>query len=39
MYLNVFDIMNADQIVITADALKIVEEWLKPVAKTTKEAK
>lgn len=38
-YLNVFDIMNADHIVITADALKVVEQWLKPVAKTAKEPK
>ncbi|MFZ2512849.1 MAG: 50S ribosomal protein L4 [Candidatus Saccharimonadales bacterium] len=38
-YLNVFDIMNADHIVMTSDALKVVEEWLKPVAKTAKEAK
>ncbi len=33
-YLNVFDIMNADHIVITADALKVVETWLKPAKKT-----
>ncbi|QQS18368.1 50S ribosomal protein L4 [Candidatus Saccharibacteria bacterium] len=33
-YLNVFDIMNADHIVITVDALKVVETWLKPVNKT-----
>ncbi|QQS19631.1 50S ribosomal protein L4 [Candidatus Saccharibacteria bacterium] len=32
-YLNVFDIMNADHIVITNDALKAVETWLKPVQK------
>ncbi len=32
-YLNVFDIMNADHIVLTADALKVVEEWLKPAKK------
>lgn len=38
-YLNVFDILNADHIVMTSDALKVVEEWLKPVAKTAKEAK
>ena len=27
-YLNVFDIMNADKIVIETPALKIIEEWL-----------
>ena len=27
-YLNVFDILNADKLLITKDALKIVEEWL-----------
>lgn len=32
-YLNVFDIMNADHIVMTSDALKVVEEWLKPGVK------
>ena len=42
-YLNVFDIMNAHHIVITADAVKTVETWLapspKPSDKTVKEAK
>jgi len=28
MYVNVFDVMNADHIVLTADALKTVQEWL-----------
>lgn len=32
-YLNVFDIMNADHIVVTTDALKVVETWLKPAKK------
>jgi ribosomal protein L4 len=32
-YLNVFDIMNADHIVVTSDALTVVEEWLKPEVK------
>ncbi|MGB4800782.1 MAG: 50S ribosomal protein L4 [Candidatus Saccharimonadales bacterium] len=32
-YLNVFDIMNADHIVLTTDALKVVETWLKPAKK------
>ena len=27
-YLNVFDIMNADAIVMTADAVKVAENWL-----------
>ncbi len=35
-YLNVFDIMNADTIVISSDGLKAVHEWLTPA---TKEAK
>ncbi len=39
-YLNVFDILNADNIVLTTTALKTVHEWLLPVAKTVvKEAK
>ncbi len=38
-YLNVFDILNADHIVLTTDALKTVESWLKPVAKVAKEEK
>ena len=32
-YVNVYDVMNAHHIVLTADAVKAVEEWLKPVAK------
>ena len=27
-YLNVFDIMNADAIVMTADTVKVAENWL-----------
>jgi large subunit ribosomal protein L4 len=27
-YLNVYDVMNADNIVLTSDALKTVQEWL-----------
>jgi len=27
-YVNVYDVLNADKIVLTADALKTVEEWL-----------
>ncbi|HPR09557.1 50S ribosomal protein L4 [Candidatus Saccharibacteria bacterium] len=38
-YLNVFDIMNAHHIVMTTDAVKVVEAWLKPTPKTTKETK
>lgn len=36
-YLNVYDLLNADTVVMTAPALAIVNEWLvnKPVAKTT----
>lgn len=37
-YVNVYDVMNADKIVLTADALKVVEAWLTaPVP--SKEAK
>ena len=32
-YVNVYDVMNAHHIVLTTDAVKAVEEWLKPVAK------
>jgi len=32
-YINVYDVMNADHIVITTDALKVVTEWLAPIAK------
>jgi ribosomal protein L4 len=28
MYVNVFDVMNADTIVLTSDALSVVHEWL-----------
>jgi large subunit ribosomal protein L4 len=28
MYVNVFDVMNADTIVLTSDALSVVQEWL-----------
>lgn len=28
MYVNVYDVMNADRIVFTADALKATQEWL-----------
>lgn len=40
-YVNVYDVMNADHVVITADALKTVTEWLTPAkaAKAIKEAK
>lgn len=42
MYLNVFDIMNADNIVISKKALIIIEQWLGATKKpslTTKEVK
>lgn len=32
-YMSVFDIMNADHIVVTKDALDKVEAWLKPAEK------
>lgn len=38
-YVNVYDVMNADSIVITADALKAVTEWLTPAKKTAKSDK
>lgn len=31
-YLNVYDLLNADTVVMTADALKAVHDWLKPAA-------
>ncbi len=40
VYLSVFHILNADRIVMTPAAVKAVENWLAPVAKTvSKEAK
>ncbi len=43
-YISVYDVMNADHVVIASDALKIVSEWLAPVKNgstklTTREAK
>lgn len=38
-YLTVFDILNAHQLLVTADAVKTVEEWLGTEVETTKEAK
>lgn len=35
-YVNVYDVLNADNIVITSDALKAVTEWLTPAKKATK---
>ncbi len=29
-YLNVYDIMNSDSMVITSEALKVINEWLAP---------
>ncbi len=34
LYTNVYDVMNADSTIITADALKLINDWLSPVAKT-----
>lgn len=41
VYLSVYHILNADAIVMTPVALKLVEDWLKPATQvsTTKEAK
>ena len=36
-YLNVFDLLNADVIVITQKALEMVNEWLAKAAKTKEE--
>lgn len=33
-YLNVFDIMNADHIVISKKSLEMIKEWLAPAAKS-----
>ena len=42
-YLNVYDIMNADNVVVTTDALKEISEWLavssKPAPVVVKESK
>lgn len=35
-YLNVYDVLNADTILMSKKALDIVEEWLNPVAKEAK---
>lgn len=35
-YVSVFDVMNADRVVLTQDALKAVEEWLTPSPKAAK---
>ncbi len=37
-YLNVFDVMNADSIVITTQAMPAIVEWLAVPAKAAKEA-
>ena len=31
-YVNVFTLLNADQIIITSDALDMINNWLKPAA-------
>lgn len=38
MYLNVYDVLNADHIVITKPALVIIDAWLGKTQKDTKEA-
>lgn len=35
-YVNVYDVMNADSIVITEKALEIMQDWLSGTPKTTK---
>lgn len=35
-YINVYDVMNSNFVVITSDALKTVTEWLTPAAKGVK---
>jgi len=35
-YLNVYDILNADSLIVTAKALDMVNEWLGKTAKTAK---
>jgi len=38
MYLNVYDLLNADTVIVTTDALKTITTWLTaPVTKVTKE--
>ncbi len=34
-YLNVFDILNADHMVITKKSLVMIEDWLAPIAKAS----
>jgi large subunit ribosomal protein L4 len=38
-YLNVYDLLNADSIVITAKSLEIIAEWLAPTSAASKETK
>lgn len=38
-YLNVYDILNADSIVISTKSLDIIEEWLAPTNAPSKETK
>jgi len=39
MYMNVFDVMNADMIVIEAKSLEVIEKWLGASAQAAKETK
>lgn len=39
MYVNVFDVMNADHIVIDQKSVEIIETWLNPDMAQTKETK
>lgn len=38
-YLNVYDLLNADSIVLTEKSLEIIAEWLAPTSVASKEAK
>ena len=38
-YLNVFDLLNADSIIMTSKSVDIVAEWLKPTSAASKETK
>jgi len=38
-YLNVYDVMNADTLVVSEKALVMINEWLKPAAKASSSAK
>lgn len=37
-YLNVFDVLNADKLVVSSDSLEIINQWLNSDAKPAKES-